>query len=113
MTMAATITQWKTPLAEWGAKALDTAPPIAPPTAHPAPPPQATVVAAVVTMATAELGGRVRRVIVHPTVQRPALQCTAVENMAMAVRQTVILCTQNLREADLDLSSRTLRQSIF
>ena len=107
--MAATITQWKTPPAEWGAKVLDTAPPIAPPTAHLAPPPQAMVV----TMATAELGGRVHRVIVHPTVQQPALQCTAVENMAMAVQQTVISCTQNPREVDQDLSSRTLRQSIF
>ena len=110
MTMAATITQWKTPPAEWVAKALDTAPPIAPPIAHLAPPPQAM---AVVTMATAELGGRVRRGIVRPIAQRPALQCTTVENMAMVVWQTVILCTRNQREVDQDLSSRTLRQSIF
>ena len=113
--MATTITQWKTPPAEWGAKVQDIAPPIALPTARLAPPPQAIsmVAAAVVTTATAELGGRVHRGIVHPTVQRPALQCTAVENMAMAAQQMAILCIQNLKEADQDLSNRTLRQSIF
>ena len=74
------------------------------PTAHLAP----QAIAAVVTMATAELG-RVCQVTVHHTVQRLALQCTTVANIVIAV-QMVRLCIQNLRE-DLDLSNTTLRQS--
>jgi hypothetical protein len=110
--MDATIIQWKTPPVEWGARVQDIAPPTA---ARLAPPPRAMAVVAVVTMATAELGGRVRRVIVRPIVQRLllAVQCTVVENTAMSVRMVIILCTQNQRAEDQDLSNRTLRQSIF
>lgn len=106
MTMAGTITQWKTPPVELGAKVRD----IAPPTAH-LTPPQAIVAAAVVTMATAEVGARVRWVIVHRTVRQLAIQCTTVENTVIAV-QMVRLCTRNPKE-DRDLSNMTLRQSII
>lgn len=106
MTTAGMITQWKTPPVELGAKVWD----IAPPTAH-LTPPQAIVAAAVVTMATAEVGARVRRVIVHRTVRQLAIPCTTVENTVIAV-QMVRLCTRNPKE-DQDLSNMTLRQSII
>lgn len=93
--MADTTTQWKTP-PELG-KVQDTALP----TARLAP----QAIAAAVTMATAE-PERVPLVIVHHTVQ-----CTTVENIAIAV-QMAKLCTQNLKE-DQDLSNMTLRQSIL
>ena len=98
--MADMITQWKTPPER--AKVQD----IAPPTAHLAP----QAIAAVVTMATVELG-RVCQVTVRPTVQQLAALCTTVESIVIAV-QMVKLFTQNPRE-DLVLSNMTLRQSIL